>query len=69
MSKTRYEAMLRLGVSFDVKLGRTIGATISNTSRIFVAFGTVVAPLQLELYNFSRISLTHHGVMREVETH
>ena len=34
---------------------------------VFVALGTVVAPIQRELYNFARISLTHYAVMREVE--
>ena len=35
MSKTRYEAMLRLGVSFDVKLGRTIKNNVLNTCARF----------------------------------
>jgi len=35
MSKTRYEAMLRLGVSFDVKLGRTIQNNVLNTRARF----------------------------------
>ena len=30
MSKTRHEAMLRLGVSFEVKLGRTITNNVLN---------------------------------------
>ena len=30
MAKTRYEAMLRFGVSFDVKLGRTIQNNVLN---------------------------------------
>ena len=35
MSKTRYEAMLRFGVSFDVKLGRTITNKVLNTRAHF----------------------------------
>ena len=35
MSKTRYEAMLRFGVSFDVKLGRTIQNNVLNTCAHF----------------------------------
>ena len=35
MAKTRYEAMLRFGVSFDVKLGRTIRNNALNTRAHF----------------------------------